>query len=263
MSAGAGDPVTATIEQAQSYALKKNRDEAAALLRRAIDVTASRTARVRLRETLHQIARVFFTDQGQRAFETGQTILFENPDAALIRLREAAALENGNLSVRLALIKVYLLKQDCAAARSEVVSARALDPADGDGFALEARAFACDHQPLLHHDVTAAPSSLTRWQEQFVAYVHARESLHQGSPARAAESLARVAAEFPRFPEARFYLARAEAAAGGGGEDALRKYVGLCKVITGRDRREYGLEPRVCSHQKEAEDELAKKPVDL
>ena len=261
-TAGAADPVAVTIERAQGLAISKNRVDAAALLRRALESNPSRAARTRLREALGQVSRVFFTDKGQRAFETGQTVLFETPDLAAARLREAVALENGNILVRLTLAKYYLLKQDCAAARTEVAASRAMNPDDGDGAALELRTTLCDHEFEGMRDKVRALPPLSKWQETFVLFVQARAWLHQGLNGRAGDALARVIAEAPRFPEARFYLARAQSGRGGG-EESLRKYVNLCKALTERDRREFALEPRVCVNQKEAEVEMAKKAVDL
>ena len=260
--ARAADSVGVVIDRAQTLAAAKKRGEATAMLRRALDANTPRAQRARLREALGQVARVFFTDQGQRAFETGQAELFENPDAAAVRLRDALTHEDGNVVVRLTLAKFYLLKQNCAAARAEITGVRAMNPEDADAAALELRAMACDHAYNGMREKVRALPPLGRWQTAFVNYVQARAWLHEGAGPRAAEALARVNVDFPRFPEAYYYAARAEGARGAG-EDALRKYVGLCRGITGRDRREFALEPRACARLKEAEDELANKSSDL
>jgi hypothetical protein len=258
----AADPTAVAIARAQDAAIRKDRAQASSILREALQHTGSRTARQRIGEALAQVTRIFFTDQGQRAFETGQTALQDSPEAALPAFREALRLEDGNVAVRLGLARYHLVRQDCAAAASEVAEARRLDPLDGDAAALDLRVMICQHSFTgLREKVRRLPP-LTKWQSSFVAYVQAREMLEQGANRRAAEALGRVVADFPRFPEARFYLSRADATRASG-EDSLRRYVALCRSFTGRDRREFALEPRACVHQKEAEDELAKKPAEF
>src|SRR5688572_1676505 len=94
------DPVTSAIEQAQALAVKKNRVEATATLQRAILATPSVTkSRGKLSETLTRLAKVFFTDKGQKALESGQATMWETPDIALTHFRSALALEDGNVLV--------------------------------------------------------------------------------------------------------------------------------------------------------------------
>ena len=258
------DPAATAIERAQEHTLKKDRARASLVLRRAIEAAPSRAARARLGEALAQITRIFFTDRGQQEFESGQTALFETPAAALVHLTEALRHEDGNVAVRLAIARYYLLAQDCSNAATEVAAARQSNPIDGEAAALELRVAICRESAAVDlRDKVRRLPPLDKWQNGFVTYVQARELLRQGLSARAADALGRVVAEFPRFPEARFYLGRAEAARGTGGDESLRKYVSLCKGFTGRDRREFALEPRVCLHRKEAEDELAKRSTEL
>ena len=47
-----------------------------------------------LQEALKGLAEIFFTDQGQRLFETGQSQAYETADSALARFHEALDLED-------------------------------------------------------------------------------------------------------------------------------------------------------------------------
>ena len=255
------DPGPSAIEQAQALALKKNRIEACAILKRALAASSNPSARARLRDVLAKISRLPFTDKGQRAFESGQAVLFENPDLALTQLKDALALEDGNLGVRVALAEVYILKNDLVAARTELKAARELNPHDAEVALLDVRALLGQKNFELARERLKSVPTLDRWQEHFVLYAQAQDYLQQGLNARAVDALNRVVAEFPKFPEARYYLARAERPRAG--EAHLRRYVSLCQALTARDRRTFALEPHACANQKEAEDELAKKSVDL
>lgn len=259
-SVRAADTATAAIEQAQTLALKKNRVEACTVLKRAISIQPAGATRTRMRDTLNELSRVFFTDKGQRAFEAGQSVLFENPDVALAQLREALRLEDGNVVVRTTLAKAYLQRNDCAAAQTELNAARELNPGDGDAAALDLRALVCQKNWELMRLRAKALPPLDAWQTSFVLYVQAQDWLQLGLATKANEALTKITTEFPKFPEPRYYLARAE---GARGDSNLRKYVSLCRALTARDRRAFALEPRTCTKQKEAEDELAKKSIDL
>lgn len=255
---GAGISV---IEQAQALALKKNRTEACAVLKRALATSSAPAARAKLKEALQQISRVPFTDKGQRNFEGGQAVLFENPELALTQFKDALTLEDGNVAVRLGLARVYVIRNDLDAARTELKLARELNPYDSEVALLDARAMVGQKNFELSRERLKGVPAADRWQEAFASYLQAQDYLQQGQGARAAEILNRVIGEAPKFPEAHYYLARADRPRAA--ESHLRHYVGLCRTLTARDRRTFALEPRLCANQKEAEDELAKKSVDM
>jgi len=251
------DPVQTAIEHAQGLALKKNRQEATASLREAI--VQQPKAKAKLIEALQQISKVFFTDKGQKAFEAGQSLMFDNPDMALQQLKEALAQEDGNLAVLATIAKVQLAKQDCGGAEATLEKARRMNPFASEPAVLEMRTLVCQKNFEALRERTRLLPTLDKWEEQFVQYLNAQA----GPPRKAYDVLLRVTEERADFPEAYLQLARAEQALAREDEPALTKYISLCKAVTTKERRRFSLEPRLCQSLKEAEDELAKKSADL
>jgi tetratricopeptide (TPR) repeat protein len=254
----------ATIEQAQGLALKKNRQEACATLVHALsEAGTNKTARTKLSETLNTLSRVFFTDKGQRAFEAAQSQMFDNPDLALTQFRGALALEDENLAILLNIAKIQLAKQDCDGAAATLLKARTLNPLAGEPAVLELRTALCQNNAEEIRSKSKLMPALEKWEEQYVQYILGQEALQEGNVKRAAEILGKVVEDAPQFPEAYIFLAKADAELERDNEAHLQKYTSLCKAVTTKERKRYSLEPRLCAHLKEAQDELAKKSTDL
>ena len=259
------DTVSTAIEQAQGLALKKNRQEACATLARTlVDTPApSKVSRQKLSEALNSIAKVFFTDKGQRAYESGQSLMFENPDLAMTQLKEALALEDGNINVLSSLAKLHLAKQDCDGALQLTNKARLMNPLAGEPAVLELRALACQKNFAALTEKAKLLPPTEKWEEQYVQYLLAQSYLFDKLPKKAFDTLSKLVEEQAQFPEGYFYLAKAGNELEKDDETALQKYLSLCRALTVKERKRFSLEPRLCSNMKEAEDELAKKPTDL
>lgn len=260
-STWAADPASIALEQAQSLATKKNRAQACAVLRRAVELNVK--SRVRLVEQVNLISKVFFTDKGQKAFEAGQASFFDNPDLALTQYRQSLELEDDNILVLTSMAKVHLAKQDCEAATSLLQRARELNPYLGEPALLELRSLICAKKLEPVREKMKSLPSLDKWEENFVQYLSAQESLLQGQPKRALEVLSRVSEEFPQFPEAYYFMAKAGAELNKDVEVWQQKYVSLCKSVSVRERKKYALEPRLCFAMKEVEDDLSKSAAEI
>ncbi|NJL25257.1 MAG: tetratricopeptide repeat protein [Calothrix sp. SM1_5_4] len=264
-SAWAQDPVAVAIERGQALALKKNRQEACTVLQRALESTPApaKASRAKLLEALHGIAKVFFTDKGQRAFEAGRSLMYEAPDMALARFKEALDLESDNIQILDNMARVQLMKPDCPAALATLNRARQMNPWHAEAAVLELRALLCAQQMDILREKAKNLPALDRWEESFVQFILAQELLAQGQAKKAAEMLTKVTEEQPAFPEAYYHLGKALEELGRAADAVHEKYVSLCKAITSNERKKYSLEPRLCVNQKEVQDELAKKNSDL
>ena len=260
--AAALDSATPIIEQAHAHALKKNRQEACAILQKAATATPSAKVRAKLTESLGQIAKVFFTDKAQKAYESAQSSIWENPDIALTQLRLALELEDGNILIQGSIARVQLLKSDCEGALTTAQAAQKVDPFDADSAALELRALACLQRSESLRERAKALPMMDKWQESFVQYVLALDSLAQKSWRKTYDVALKLTEEQPGFSEGYFLLNKAGAELNRDVEPALQKYVSLCKALTIRERKRYSLEHRLCTGLKEAEVELAKSATD-
>lgn len=260
----AADPISTAIEQAQGMALKKNRKESCAILNRAFQNTpAQMRGRSKLIETLHQVSKVFFTDKGQKLFEAAQVMLFENPDMALTQLREAQILEDENILVLGNLARAQIIKQDCDSALVTLEMARALNPHAAESALLELRALLCAKRFELFQTklkLASAPGGTgngERWDQAFGQYLSAQEQLRQNATNKAFELLSKVTEDFPQFPEAYYYLARAGQSLERDAVPWLQKYSSLCKGVTLRERKKFSLEPQLCLKMREVDEELS------
>jgi predicted Zn-dependent protease len=259
-TAGAADGVSAAIEKAQGLALKKNRREAAQILRNEItNLPANSKNRPKLIEALAQITTIFLTDKGQRTFETGQSIMFDNPDLAMGRFNEALAMEDGNISVLQNIARLQMTKLDCEGARSTIDNARAINPYFAELALLEARDLLClkDYE-VFREKMKALPAPLTGWDASFSQYLLAQDFLEQNMYKKALELLTKVSEEQGKFPEVYYYLWKAGAGLNRDTEAWKLRYASLCKSIGPKEKKQFAQEPRLCVNLKEVEDELAK-----
>lgn len=263
-AAWAADGATAAVDQAQALALKKNRQEACALLQQSIkDTPAVSKNRPKLAEALNNISKMFFTDKGQKAYEAGQAAMWDSPDLALTHFRTALANEDNNIQVLNNITRVYLMKQDCDPALQNILNARKLNPLNGEAAVLELRAYACQKRYEVLREKAKDLPALDKWEAAYVDFLLAQDSFQQKSFRKAHDSLTRITETEPQFPESYLALARSGSEIGKDVEPFLQKYISLCKAVTVRERKKYSLEPRLCTGLKEAEDELAKKAAEI
>jgi predicted Zn-dependent protease len=219
--------------------------------------------RSKLIETLHQVSKVFFTDKGQKLFESAQVNLFENPELALGQLREAQGLEDENILVLAQLARAQIIKQDCDSALVTLEMARSLDPHSNEAALLELRALLCAkryevfHEKLKTASAPGAPGTSDKWEQAFGQFLSAQDHLRQNASHKAFEILAKVKEDFPQFPETYYYLAKAGQSLEKETSPWLQKYSSLCKGITLRERKKFSLEPQLCGRIKEVDEELA------
>lgn len=259
-SVWATDPVTTAIEKAQSLALKKDRTGAAKVLSQAIDEAAPPLrGRSRLIEAQVGIGKMFFTDKGQKLFESGQSSMYETPEIAMNHYRDSLALEGDNLLLIDNITRIQLAKQDCAAAAQTIQKARALYPYAPEPAVLELRTLICQKNFESFREKMKSIPTLERGQEAFVRYLVAQDLLQQKMWRKASDVLTKVSEDEPLFPETYYWLSRAGQETGADIEPSAQKYISLCKGLTVRERKKYSLEPRLCVNLKEVEDELAKK----
>lgn len=252
------DSVTNAIQQAQKMALKKNRREACALLNRTWKTTPSQNhSRQKIVDSLQRISQVFFTDKGQRLYEAGQVQVFDNPDMALNQLREAQSLEDENILVLSQMARAQIVKKDCDTALVTLEMARTLNPFANEPSLLELRALYCAKRFEIFRDKLKVMQSSDKWDQAFGNYLSAQDSLRNKASHKAYEILMKVTEEFPAFPEAFYYLARASQELEKDAVPYMQKYSILCKGVTLREKKKFSYEPHLCEHMKEVDDELA------
>jgi predicted Zn-dependent protease len=252
-SVAAVEPWTVAIQEAQKLALAKNRKAATAKLIEAIKIEkpASR-ARARLLESLKNISEMFFSDKGQRLYETGQSSYFESADTALLRYKEALDVEDSNLTVLTAMARAQLSKKDCASADATLKIAAQINPYSEAVHLLEGKTLLCQNLPKDAIAVLRADPS-----DDPVTSVTLASALWQnGSVRESVALLQRTLGKDGAFPEVHYWLWKASEAQAEVAEQHGGKYVALCKNLALKTRQKYLKEPRLCGQTQEVEDAI-------
>lgn len=220
---------------------------------------AKGSSRQKLIDALNGISSVFFTDKGQKLYESGQSIMFDTPDVALGQFREALQLEDGNVQILSNIARLQLAKQDCDGALATLAQARAMSPYAGEPAVLELRTFICQRKFELVREKVKALPALDKNQEYFVQYALAQDFGQQKMWKKSFDTFLKLSETDPKFPEIYYHLSKVGVEAGREVDGFSERYVSLCKGLTPKDRKRYNLEPALCANLKEVEDELAKK----
>lgn len=240
------------IQEAQKAAVTKNRKVATNKLLNAIKAEHTPKNKAKLMETLKSLADVFFTDQGQRLFETAQSMAYDNADTALARFNEALAMEDSNVVILLAMARVQLSKKDCTAAETTLQTAAEINPYDKTLRFLRAKTLLCQHKAadalaLLKMDPVDEP----------VSTVTLAAALYEtGSEHEAMGLLQRTASKDASYPEAHYWIWKISDDKTDAAEDQGQKYIALCKNLNLRTRRKYINEPCLCGQTQEVEDAI-------
>lgn len=252
------------IEQAQEKALQKHRQEACVILNQAIEAAKSQPKqRTKLIEFLDSVSTQFFTDKAQRLYQSAQSVLFDTPDLAITRLKEALEGEDENVLVNLALARAYLFKGDYSSAEKVLSKAKELHPAHWDASVLQLTLLTAQKKfEVVRESLRVLSPPVDKSQEIYVKQIVAQDFMDQEMTAKAVETLTKATELDANYPEAYYFLTRAAQALGTPNEEWARKYVSLCKGLDAKVRRKYANEPALCSRLKEVEDELSKKPAD-
>lgn len=253
------------VEQAQSKALAKERKNACAILNSGLEAAKTQPkVKQKLLEALETISTTFFTDKGQKLYESAQSVLFETPEVAIVRLKEALLLEDQNLLLNMALARAYLVKGDSSLAKEAIDRARALNPSSGEAAVLELRILVAQKSyELLREKLKALPPQNNKNQEIYVRQVTAQDFWEQQMTEQAYDILLKNTEGDSDYPETYYFLSKMGAELSKGGEEWAKKYVLLCKGVDAKIRRKYANEPKLCANVKEIEDELVKKSSEI
>ena len=262
----AAEPLAdSTIQQAQAKALSKERKAACAQLVLGLEAAkAQPKVKAKLVEALDTISTTFFTDKGQKLYESAQSVLFETPEIAIARLKEALVVEDQNLLINLALARAHLAKGENALAGEAILRARETNPLSGDAAVMELRVLVAQKSfEALRDKLKSIPQPISKTNEIFVKQFTAQDFWDQQMTEQAYDLLLKNIELDGSYPETYYFLAKTGAELSKNTDEWTQKYVTLCKSIDAKTRRKYANEPKLCANVKELEDELQKKNSEL
>lgn len=238
---------------AQKQALNRDRKGATSKLIEAIKQEKQNQQNKRnLQLALKEISETFFTDKGQRLFETGQAALYDNADLAISKFRQSLDVEDGNISVLLGMARGQLMKKDCAATEATLKQASQINPFDENLKPLRAKALLC----LNRLDEALELAKTENPDDAMALTTYAAIYLQNGSKKDFQSLIQKAIAKDGLFPEAHYWLWKTAGDSAEQAEVQGQKYIALCKNLNFRMRQKYFNEPRLCGQTQEVQDAL-------
>jgi hypothetical protein len=235
------------VDKARERLVERDRAGAAQLLIAAINSEKNGDTKIKLLKELKRANTLFFTEEGQRAYELGESVRYSGQEGYLKKYEEAEKSEAGNESVSIGLALAHLSLKNCKKAAAIIEAAKILNPFRSELKILAARAELCNETIGAQEAIAEAETSI---EKEFLLY---KESI---SCQRAAienkiEATLRHAKEVQKidvnYPQSYYWVWRVQKNQENMGREDAQKYLSLCKNVQPPLRRKYFLEPQLCA----------------
>lgn len=226
------------IEAARAQVLLRNRGEALRILREGILV--AKTPEPLIKE-LSRTATLFFTNEGQKAYELAESTRHAGRSGYLPKYDEALTLEGDNTLILKSKSLGLLATQNCKEAKALLLEKQEVNPHDAEFKFLIFKADIClspkeadtilakiDNAPAILKSAFAQKHFLNG--DMSVALQYANEAIKLDS----------------EYPAGYFWAWKVLSAEKSEGADVGEKYISLCKSISPAVRRKYYLDPDLC-----------------
>jgi predicted Zn-dependent protease len=244
------------ISKAQNLVLQQDRKQAQNLLLAALKKEKKPAAIEAVRQSLRDISLAFISDKAQQLYETAAASFFTDTQASLSSLKEAIKIEPENVQVRQLELQHLLKTNQCDSARVELEKWSSLSPHFEELRLIRARSELClgSFQTAEAHLVSIdKKSALAPFWTSLQMELHFRRGQFQ----KAIETYNHQAFK-ESLPELIYWRFKAESELKMKPEGTAQKYLALCKNIGARQRREFLLEPGLCTRVSEVETFLKK-----
>lgn len=236
------------IQKAQALSLQQEREQAAQVLKRAIENETAKKAEQELLKTLFELTTLFYTEKGQSIFEYGRSLFRSSPQEALQKFQEALKLEPSNVSILSEIAKLELFTGKCGDATTTVQKALAQNPYSSDLNLLLAQSLSCSQKN------EEALMALKKVDQSVFSFITLAQIYFVKNEIKQAEShlnLAKVAD--PKFPEIYYWEMQIRKKNNLDITEQAQFYVKLCKNLQLKDIVKYHSEPRTCIEAKNVE----------
>ncbi len=203
------------------------------------------------------IASAFLTEQGQKAFEFGRSLMLEKPDVAIVKLTEALQLEGpSQISILQTLGHIHFRLRRLKEASEFYQKALSIDGTWGNLMTLDRLAILLGGLKPSPQGNDAAPTarSVDKEVRDISSLVKVYEFIQQKQWDKGQSELRKVSSPSnSSHTELIFAVVSVERALGGPWEAPLRSYLSGCRARWENQRAELALDPFVCFHLNEAE----------
>lgn len=248
------------IKKAQSLVLQKDRKQAQELLVAALGKEKRIEAQQEIIESLDGISRLFISDKAQQLYETAIGSMSADSMSGMSAINEGLKLESENLELILLSVMYQIKNNQCESVKSELDKIQFMQNYFEDIQIAFARYELCSSQfslvqaRLEGKDLTKSPHSLIWISIQMELF------FKRGQFDQAINRLEKLELTQKRLtlPEITYWQFRTLRELKTRPEAAAQRYIALCKNIGPRQRREFLLEPQICSRTSEVENFLKK-----
>lgn len=248
----AGVPVDKLISQAQELTLEKKRRAATSLLVEALNSGAYKEyEQQKLKNSLNQLSTMFYTDEAQRLYALGESLLYSDESSAKSRYKEALALEEGHLTILLSLAHHSLTQRECDEALNWIKQAQQSNPFYPDLKLAQLQAFQCGNQWGKVKSLVALQKGSNEAVNFYYEILRAALMIHEGQMEEATKHLSALERQNSEFPELYYWKWKAGQAKTRSWIFDGQKYIFQCKNISNDLRRRFHKEPFLCSRVEE------------
>lgn len=255
---GGNSPLSPSISAAREQVLKKDRVAALKILSEAEKNEKSLKKRSEIQAEAKRIAKIFFTNDGQRAFELAESIRYSGQTGYLAKYEEAFAKEGPHAGIYLGMSLGHLVAKNCAKSLEMASAATDLIADMHEAQFLIWRSQLCMNpkeipSATLPQDVNGSVAAM---RDALLA-----SAALQRQELNGAENLARksISAD-PKYPMGYYWLWQVKLKEGSGNNETeeAEKYLALCKEVTAEVRRKYYLDSDLCFDLVTAQEYLKK-----
>lgn len=243
-SAQAAGQTHPAILEAQKKFLNRDRRGAVTILQDAIKIEKTRARLEELTGALHQLATMFISEEGQRAFELANAIRFSGQNNYMAKYSEALVADEDNWSIYLYQALGYLQQKKCKQAKEVVDKAEMIDALRAENDYLKIKIQLCNKEEVLRSSVVALDflDDKKIYKDIVFAQVEALAQKQEESLRYAARA---ISAD-KNFPMGYYWSWVALKESESPGLEFAQKYRSLCRSMTTALRQKYYLEPELC-----------------
>lgn len=245
------------IEKAQNLVLQKDRQQAINILSNAIRREGPKsTAASELKKTLQETSTVFLGDKAQQIYETGVTLKRTDLNQAQQKMTEGLRLEPDNMSFVLEQARISLAKGDCSAADDVIGKYKNMVSYSEEMSLVYAQILVCQKKWTEFSKLWELPENKKSSLAKFWLALEVEKWITEKNDGKAKEVLEQIKKIDSQYPEPHFWSWKIDQSAKKKNLEAVEKYSLACKNISAHLYRTYMLDPLLCRHTGEMENNV-------
>ncbi len=235
------------IEKAQNLILQKDRQQAMAILVKALHRESPRSvATTELKKTLNDISAVFLNDKTQQTYEMALTLRQTDLNQAQQKISEALQFEPDNDLLLVEQVRIQIAKGDCSSAEETANKAKNQNPFSEEINLGYVQAAFCLNHFLEGQKIFDAADIKKSVLSKFWLMTLAEKEFKEKNYAHFNELMGQIKKADPKYPEMDYWIWKYEQLQKRKNVDLADKYIMACKNISAQTYRQYMPDPMIC-----------------